>query len=178
MPKTDPSEVSDEIKLWMRTGYADPRSNDCMRWYGATLSTGYGQMHDSTGKLRYAHIMMYEHTRKTKVPKGMVIRHLCNNPNCVRPSHLEIGTYSQNAADKRESGRTRVHETITPYMAAGIRYLYADGFSQGQLAEMLLGSGAAQPTVNKIVQGLTYKDAPGIITKKGRGRGKKRRRLK
>ena len=178
MPKTIPSEVSDIERVWMRTGYVDPRSNDCMRWYGATLSTGYGQVHDSKGQLRYAHILMWELSNGKKVPKGMVVRHLCNNPNCVRHSHLEVGTYAENAADKKAAGRTRVHNKVTPEMAAAIRYLYAHGYSQGELAEMLLGGGAAQPTVNRIVQGLTYKDAPGIITKKGRGRGKKRRRLK
>jgi len=175
--KRKPSEVSDMERLWMRTGYADPRGNDCMLWHGAKLRSGYGQLHDKSGKLRYAHIMMHEITTGKKVPRGKVIRHLCNNPSCVRPSHLKLGTYEENAADKREAGRTRIHKKVTPEMAAACRYLYASGYSQGQIAEMLLDGGGAQPTVCKIVQGQTFVDAPGPIIKKGRGRGPKHRRI-
>ena len=118
MPKTKPSEVSDIERVWMRTGYVDPRSNDCMRWYGATLSTGYGQVHDSKGQLRYAHILMWELTNNKKVPKGMVVRHLCNNPNCVRPSHLKVGTYAENAADKKAAAEGAEAATPAPGAAA------------------------------------------------------------
>lgn len=53
----------------------------------------------------YLHRFMYEKYRK-EIPKYMVIRHLCNNPQCSNPNHLEIGTHWDNAQDKVKSGRS------------------------------------------------------------------------
>jgi hypothetical protein len=41
------------------------------------------------------------------VPEGKIIRHLCNNPVCQNPAHLEEGTHADNAQDKVKSGRAR-----------------------------------------------------------------------
>lgn len=39
------------------------------------------------------------------VPAGKVVRHRCDNPKCVRPDHLLVGTQADNLADMRERGR-------------------------------------------------------------------------
>ena len=177
MPKTDPATVPLDQRFWMRTGYCDPRSNACMEWLGSTLSTGYGQLHEppgpngEPGRLRYAHQVSYELNRGP-IPPGHVVRHVvCNNPSCVRPSHLEVGTQADNMADRRKAGRTRIHEPLDESIVAACRYLYESGkYSQAQIARLLLDDGAQQPQVNKLLQGLTYKNAPGPITSRGRGR--------
>ena len=74
MPK--PSEVSLETRFWMRSGYVDPRTNDCMLWMGHRTAQGYGQMKDAKGKVHYAHRVAYELTHGP-IPEGMVIRHRC-----------------------------------------------------------------------------------------------------
>lgn len=41
-----------------------------------------------------------------EIPKGMVLRHLCNNPWCVNVKHLKVGTYKENAQDMVDCGRS------------------------------------------------------------------------
>lgn len=40
-----------------------------------------------------------------RIPDGMIVMHKCDNPSCVRVSHLKIGTIEENVADKISKGR-------------------------------------------------------------------------
>jgi len=168
--KTPPAEVDLTTRFWLRTSYVDPRSDDCMLWMGRCLPSGYGQVTDQHGNVHYAHRLAYRLTTGP-IPDGWVVRHICHTPRCVRPSHLIVGSYSDNAKDMVEAGRTQVIDPPCPDLVAAIRYLYASKrFSQGDVARMVFGSGSAQPIVARIVSGQTYTDAPGPITKRGRGK--------
>jgi hypothetical protein len=48
---------------------------------------------------------IYETYYKTKIPKGLIIRHKCDNPACINPLHLDIGTVQDNHNDMKERGR-------------------------------------------------------------------------
>jgi hypothetical protein len=52
----------------------------------------------------YGHIASYEH-HKGPIPSGMVVRHTCDNPICVNPDHLVLGTTSDNRRDVTERKR-------------------------------------------------------------------------
>jgi hypothetical protein len=67
----------------------------CWEWLGATDKDGYGKtsiMHNSV----VAHRAIYE-ALVGPIPKGKELDHLCKNPSCVNPSHLEIVTRKENA---------------------------------------------------------------------------------
>lgn len=82
----------------------------CWNWTGC-LSHGYGHVRWD-GKMRLATRAMAV-SSKMKDPKDEVftfessylILHRCNNPTCINPDHLYIGTYSDNMYDRARSGR-------------------------------------------------------------------------
>lgn len=61
-------------------------TNGCWTWFGSNNGRGYGLFWDN-GKV-YAHRWSYEH-HVGPIPDGLVIDHLCRNPACVNPDHLE-----------------------------------------------------------------------------------------
>lgn len=172
-----------QVRLWSRVIPFDVRDpGACAIFGGHTLPAGYGTLNDpSTGEPLYAHRVSWELVHG-KIPekkpgeKTQVVRHLCSNPSCVRPGHLTIGTQAENMADKITQGRTRVLPELSDSDVIAVRYLYKTGrFSQGDLAELFLGSGEGQPTIARIVQGKSYKHLEGPITKTGRGKQPSRR---
>lgn len=78
-------------------------SDKCWPWHGST-NKGYGQL-SVNGKPKPAHRVSWE-IHKSTIPDGMLVRHLCNNPNCVNPNHLMLGTHKENSNDSIVSNRT------------------------------------------------------------------------
>lgn len=76
---------------------------DCWNWLGARVTAGYGQFRVN-GSLYYAHRYSYE-IHYGPVPDGMFICHGCDNPLCVNPLHLFVGTQSDNMIDMWNKGR-------------------------------------------------------------------------
>ena len=86
--------------LFNRTRLAE---NGCWEWVGYSGSGGYGMI-GRDGKNVRAHRVSYE-AYKGEIPKGMVVRHTCDNPACINPDHLLLGTQKDNAADRTARGR-------------------------------------------------------------------------
>ena len=76
----------------------------CWRWSGAKATAGYGSFTFRT-KRYSAHVVSFE-IHKGRVPSGMCVRHTCDNPECTNPSHLEIGTHTDNMHDMIKRGRS------------------------------------------------------------------------
>ena len=71
----------------------------CWEWGGAR-SGGYG----IRGREGRVHRIAYGLSHG-EIPKGLLVRHKCDNPPCCNPEHLELGTHVQNARDAIERGR-------------------------------------------------------------------------
>lgn len=85
---------------------ASDYGNGCWPWVGATVQSGAGPVgrFKFEGRSQWAPRVAYQ-LYKGPIPHRRVIRHKCDNPLCVRPAHLIVGTHKQNARDKVERNR-------------------------------------------------------------------------
>ena len=77
--------------------------SECWPWTGVVDQHGYGRVQFMTSKFK-AHRVSYE-MANGPIPDGLIIRHKCDNPNCVNPKHLESGTQKDNMLDASFRGR-------------------------------------------------------------------------
>ncbi len=98
-----------EERFWAKVDRRGP--DDCWPWTGA-LTVGYGTIAAGGGRGRtlYAHRISYE-LASGEIPTGMQVDHLCRNPRCVNPRHLEVVTQRENIL--RGMGATAKHAAKT-----------------------------------------------------------------
>ena len=120
--------------------YVKDESTGCWNWTGA-LTYGYGSFKLTAVTIR-AHRYSYEiHTGL--IPRGMVIRHSCDNRKCVNPAHLELGTQQDNIDDMHNRGRNvdvrgeaHPRAKLTENDVISIRCMLADGLSYAGIVKM------------------------------------------
>jgi hypothetical protein len=84
--------------------------NGCWVWIGSLANGKYGRIHFPHGVELLAHRVAYVLQKKEDLPagEGTLVRHSCDNPLCVRASHLRKGTHVQNMKDMVTRGRVAV----------------------------------------------------------------------
>ncbi len=136
------------------------QTNGCIPWIGGTGRNGYGSIAFGRTKpktLLVASRVSYELFRG-QIPDGLYVLHDCpdgDNPNCVNPYHLFLGTQADNMADMAKKGRStrgirNAQAKLTYNIAQEIRKRYAEsGLSQSAIAREFCVS---QATICNVVK--------------------------
>lgn len=145
--------------FWKKSGKRGP--DECWNWNGGTMGEmGYGRI--SVGdKSRKAHRISWV-IHYGQIPEGRSVLHRCDNPLCVNPAHLFLGTHDDNMADKvsknrqaRNKGESAGGVKFTEEKILEIRKLHSTlGIQQKELAKML---GINKGTLNNIILRKTWR---------------------
>jgi hypothetical protein len=96
-----------EEKFWEKVDkngcFCERLQSRCWIWNGWKISGGYGKI-KINGIVIYAHRFVWNITNG-EIPVGILVCHKCDNPSCVNPEHLFLGTMKDNMQDKIKKGR-------------------------------------------------------------------------
>lgn len=120
----------------------------CWSWTGTVDKDGYGKIHarENGVLLRFsAHRLSYL-LHCGDIPEGLWVLHRCDNPGCINPDHLFLGTIKDNVKDMNSKGRHAKGEKdpmakITESDVLKIYELRKGGMSQRAIAELFNISG-------------------------------------
>ena len=141
-------------RLWShvdRSGGPD----DCWPWTGGALHKfGYGTMGNEKGRPEGSHRIAWK-VANGSIPRGMCVRHTCDNPPCCNPAHLVLGTQADNMADVAARGRGTTHlARLNADQARRIRHEASEGVGPNVLAYRF---GVSRQTIIRILSGKTWK---------------------
>lgn len=92
---------------WVSRFFAkvEKQEGACWNWFGAKTPKGYGQIKiPRTRRQVQSHRLSWE-IHRGEIPKNLCVLHKCDNPACVNPDHLFLGTKKDNARDMVSKGR-------------------------------------------------------------------------
>lgn len=100
-----------EIRFWSKVDFAGP--DECWNWMAGTDSAGYGKIGEGGrgGKIIRSSRLSWEFLRG-RIPQNRMVCHNCDNPLCVNPNHLYLGTPQSNMDDRANRGRMPVGSAL------------------------------------------------------------------
>lgn len=140
------------VRFWEKVS----KSDGCWEWQATRDQKGYGRIR--IGGDTRAHRIAWILTNGP-IPDGLQVCHHCDNPPCVRPDHLFLGTSHENTLDAVWKGRFegRGHPTaedmshaVGPEVAACVRQLRDAGWAQHRIARTF---GISRRSVQRILDG-------------------------
>lgn len=136
-------------------------SDGCHIWTACRNRGGYGQL-TARGKQWAAH--RYAWTQANgPIPEGLHVLHHCDNPSCVNPSHLFIGTVADNIRDRQLKGRHRSGEGHgrAKLTVADVQKIRAMDLCHGKVISSVAKEyGVSRGTIYKIVNGTNWANLP------------------
>jgi hypothetical protein len=147
-----------------------PELGPCWEWTGSKLKSGHGLLRSVAADTYLAHRLSW-HIHNGPIPDGLCVLHHCDNPPCVRPDHLFLGTRADNTMDMISKGRQNFADGLralrsfqtgsgnpqakmTEEKVIELRRRAADG---EHYAELAVAFSIAASTANAIILGNSWK---------------------
>lgn len=137
-------------------------TDTCWVWEGAVSSKGYGVFAVRTARpavLKGAHRVAY-YLATGVDPGALMVCHSCDNPPCVNPEHLFLGTNQDNMRDCAQKGRiTRANRLLTDEQVEVIRATYASFRGRAPLGmkqQLMSQFGVGRSCLQRLAAGVTY----------------------
>ena len=147
-----------EERFWAKVDKRGP--DECWEWTAGTNSGGYGDI-KVAGRHIKAHRLAFQWLCGP-IPEGICVCHHCDNPLCVNPDHLFLGTQAENIADRDAKDRGRGagprgeangSAKLTKADVREIRQLCAGGKAQEAVGKRY---GISQSNISDIVNRKTW----------------------
>lgn len=124
----------------------------CWVWVGVRHGKGYGQITMGRTTVK-AHRVSYE-IHHGSIPDGLQVMHACDNPPCVNPDHLSVGSNRDNMRQRAERGRTarefQIPQTkLSDAEVCAIRTKYSLGGTTHR--RLAIEFGVSHPTITNII---------------------------
>lgn len=147
-----------EERFWEYCSKDDPQS--CWEWQGGTNNYGYGRFSFNNHKV-LAHRVSWE-IHFGPIPDGLGVLHHCDNPLCVNPNHLFLGTHQENMADKIKKRRHNFGQRngaakLTRDDVIAIRDRASHGSTYSELADYF---GVKKETIAGIIHRRSWRHLP------------------
>jgi len=140
-----------EKRFWRYVEMTD----GCWLWTGSRNSKGYGLIDDNSGRSLRAHRVSWK-IHFGPISPGLQVLHKCDNPPCVNPAHLFLGSSLDNTRDC--ISKNRFPSKLTSSQVIKIRQRFADGdITRQQLADEF---NVDRSTIGLIIRRKTWKHLP------------------
>jgi hypothetical protein len=152
-----------EIRFWPKV---DVRGEDeCWPWKAALTSRGYGYFRYDGGSKAHRFAWRLANGRPPNATE--VVRHRCDNPPCVNPAHLEIGSQIDNVHDRdsrdrhaRLKGSRHGLTTLSEDQVAEIKGVCRPGDRLYGVRPLARRYGVSSTTIRRIVTGVHWSHVP------------------
>lgn len=143
-----------EERFWEKV----TKTDTCWVWNAATNRGGYGQFRSGSEIGILAHRFSWS-IHFGGIPNGLFVCHKCDNPPCVNPDHLFLGTHDDNIADAASKKRMAHGENSGPaklrdYDVMKMREIRESGATYAEIATRF---GVSPNTAKSAILGLTWK---------------------